>query len=146
MKFNITMTSSSLQDKLKVDFDVFRDERGTLSVAQSSGKNKLPFAVQRVFWITEVPVNGHRGKHAHQSCWEVLVAVHGEFKVRITDGKERNEVFLLNNSHEGLLIPPMMWCELYDFTSDAVCLCMASGNYDKDGYVSDYQEFLNLVK
>lgn len=140
------MASSSLQDKLLIEFESFREERGTLTLAQVKCDRNIPFDVQRIFWITKVPVKGQRGKHAHRSCWEVLTAIHGSFKVRVTDGKEKNEIFLLNDSHKGLLIPPMMWCELYDFTADAVCLCLASGAYDEGGYISDYQDFLNLVR
>lgn len=140
------MTLNSAYDNLSFNFDAFRDERGTLTIASITGDSHLPFSVQRVFWITDVPGAGRRGMHAHHSCWEALVAVKGSFKVKVTDGKNVPRTFVLDTPQKGLLIPPMMWCELFDFSDDAVCLCLASGDYDKQGYISNYQDFLLQVK
>ena len=126
-------------------FDSHSDSRGTLTVTSLIDKSHLPFDVDRIFWITNVPLYAHRGMHAHRSCWEAIVPVHGQFKVRLNDGKELSRIVSLNSPHHGLIIPPMVWCELYDFSNDAVCLCLASGNYDKEGYISDYATFLKLV-
>ena len=40
----------------------------------------------------------------------------------------------------------MVWCELFDFTPGAVCLCMASGGYDKDGYLETREEWLAALR
>ena len=84
--------------------------------------------------------------HAHKYCWEALVAVHGTFKVKVDFGNGRIETFAMDTPDKGLLIPPFVWCQLFDFTDDAVCLCLASGNYDKEGYISDYDTFLKEVR
>lgn len=133
-------------DNLNITFDAFSDSRGTLTVANLRGESILPFGVQRVFWINHVPQGGERGKHAHQTCWEALVAVNGSFTVRLDNGCEKPRCVTLQSPHTALIIPPMMWCELYDFNENAVCLCLASGDYDKDGYISDYNEYLRCIK
>lgn len=132
-------------DNLIFKFDTFSDERGELTVAQGGGENALPFSPQRVFWITNVPANGERGKHAHRTCWEALVAVKGSFVVKVDNGRDPVRTFTLDNPQTGLLIPPLVWCELSAFSSDAVCLCMASGIFDQEGYVSNYNDFLKAV-
>jgi len=126
-------------------FDTFRDGRGELTVAQSCGRHGLPFNVGRVFWISNVPAGEERGKHAHRTCWEALVAVKGSFSVKVDNGRDTARVFALDNGQTALLIPPMVWCELSSFSPDAICLCLASGCYDENGYISDYDEFLEAV-
>lgn len=133
-------------DDLLVHFETHVDMRGSLDLAACAGKgNNLPFHVRRVFWITNVPEHSRRGMHAHRTCWEVVVAVCGSFKISIDNGVS-SALFHLDSSHEGVLIPPMHWCELFDFSDDAVCLCMASGEYDKDGYINDYDSFVEETK
>lgn len=132
-------------DNLNIKFDAFTDGRGVLTVANLGEASSLPFQVQRVFWINDVPQGGERGKHAHKTCWEALVAVSGSFAVRLDNGRDAPRCVVLDSPHTALLIPPMMWCELYDFSDHAVCLCLASGDYDKDGYLSDYDAYLRFI-
>lgn len=140
------MDIQNINEDLLLDIDNYTDLRGNLSVLSLKKDGVLPFKVDRVFWLTRVPAEAQRGKHAHRTCWEILIPVHGEFKVKVDDGKGHCGEFKLCNPNKGLLIPPLVWCELFDFVSDAVCLCLASGDYDKEGYVSDFNQFLNLVK
>lgn len=121
------------------------DERGTLFVTEAGAACQVPFSVQRVFWLTGVPAGARRGMHAHQTCWEALVAVHGSFCVRLDDGVNPPETFTLERADQGLLIPPMVWCELFDFSADAVCLCLASGAYEPGGYINDHTVFKQRV-
>lgn len=127
-------------------FHSFPDERGLLTIAQENGENPLPFKIGRVFWISDVPQNNCRGKHAHQTSWELIVAIKGNFNIKVDCGNGSSHIFLLNSPQCGIIIPPLVWCELYNFSSDAVCLCMASGDYNKEKYISDYNSFLQLVK
>lgn len=136
------MTGENPIDKLLFQFDRHADVRGQLTLAHVSGDSHLPFCVQRVFWITNVPGGMGRGKHAHQTCWEALAAVSGSFQVKIDDGRGHTAEVKLDTPHKGLLIPPMYWCELTCFSKDAVCLCLASGDYDQEGYISEYGEFV----
>lgn len=139
------MSQHTSYDNLTIKFDSFHDERGELTIAQTRNGHKLPFLAERVFWITNVPVGHDRGKHAHRTCWEALVAVKGSFTVKVDNGSDPARSFTLDNPQKGILIPPMLWCELSAFTPDAVCLCMASGNYDQEGYISDYNDFLEAA-
>lgn len=135
------MKNQSPYSSLNLTFDKFTDERGSLTICLSNYQDKLPFQIGRVFWITNVPKLAVRGCHAHRRCYEALVPIHGSFKVRLDDGVHLSQEVVLDRSDKGILIPPMLWCELYDFSEDAVCLCIASGDYDKEGYVNDYEEF-----
>ncbi|MOA24392.1 TDP-4-oxo-6-deoxy-alpha-D-glucose-3,4-oxoisomerase [compost metagenome] len=61
--------------------------------------------------------------------------------MHMDDGKEK-KVFQLNRSFQGLYVCPMMWRELKNFSSGAVCMVVASEKYDEDDYYRDYSEFL----
>lgn len=140
------MDSVSPYHRLLFQTGEHSDERGSLFVAEADTATQIPFSVQRAFWLTGVPVGAKRGEHAHQTCWEALVAVHGSFSVRLDDGIHAAETFTLASPDRGLLIPPMMWCELFDFSADAVCLCLASGAYEPSGYINDYTAFKQRVE
>ena len=73
----------------------------------------------------------------------MLVAISGSFRVVLDNGKERREI-MLNHPWQGLLIVPGVWRTLEDFSSGAVCLCLASEHYDEEEYIRDYAEFKTL--
>ena len=54
--------------------------------------------------------------------------------------------FVMNNRNEGLYIPPMVWCSFSDFSTDCVCLCLTSDEYDKEGYINDLNLYLNEIQ
>ena len=120
------------------------DSRGNLAIIDNA-KSVLPFKVQRVFWIYNVPEGQVRGLHAHRTCSEVLVTVKGSLSVILTD-KNGTKEYNLNSPNKGLLIRPFVWCKLEKFSSDCVCICFASEAYDETGYINDWNSFSELIK
>ena len=112
--------------------------RGNLTVAEQA--IDVPFEIKRAYWIYDVPGGESRGGHAHKSLRQLLIPVSGSFKVVLDNGAEKKEV-LLNHPWEGLLIVPGIWRTLEDFSSGAVCMCLASDHYDENEYIRDYGEF-----
>ena len=45
-----------------------------------------------------------------------------------------------------LMVSNNMWREMFDFSSDAVLMVLASELYDESDYIRDYDEFLSFVK
>ncbi|MBR2203621.1 MAG: WxcM-like domain-containing protein [Prevotella sp.] len=115
--------------------------RGALTVTEQG--RDVPFDIRRAYWIYDVPSGESRGGHAHKELRQLLVAISGSFKVVLDNGKERREI-MLNHPWQGLLIVPGVWRTLEDFSSGAVCLCLASEHYDEDEYIRDYAEFKTL--
>ena len=112
--------------------------RGNLTVAEQA--IDVPFEIKRAYWIYDVPGGESRGGHAHKALRQLLIPVSGSFKVVLDNGAEKKEV-LLNHPWEGLLIVPGIWRTLEDFSSGAVCMCLASDHYDENEYIRDYGEF-----
>ena len=113
------------------------DPRGNLGVVEGS---TIPFQTKRVYYLYDVPSDSHRGGHAHKECQALLIALSGSFTVKLYDGREWRKV-LLNKPDKGLLIPTMVWRELEDFSSGAVCLVVASHNFSEDDYIRDIKKF-----
>ncbi len=119
------------------------ESRGSLRVVEVG--QQISFEIQRVYSVFDVPDEGERGHHAHLQQHEVLIAAQGAFTVHCEEGDLRS-VYVLDSPEIGLLLPPMVFHHLDGFSPDAVCLVLASGPYDRDEYVHDYEEFRELVR
>ncbi|MBR4650498.1 MAG: WxcM-like domain-containing protein [Prevotella sp.] len=130
---------TNLDDCKIIDLRKISDPaRGNLTVVEQM--DDVPFDIKRSYWIYDVPSGESRGGHAHKTLRQLLVPMSGSFKVVIDNGRERREV-LLNHPWQGLLIVPGIWRTLEDFSSGAVCMCLASEHYDEEEYIRDYGEF-----
>lgn len=121
----------------------FADIRGSLTAGEFA--RSIPFTPKRYFLVFGVPSVETRGEHAHRTCHQFLVCVHGEVRVVADDGHSRRE-FALDRPELGLHLPPMTWGIQYKYSSDAVLLVFASEYYDANDYIRSYDEFLSLVK
>ena len=126
-----------------IELPKFTDPRGNLSVVEEN--INVPFEIKRVFFTYDVPGGEGRADHANKSLIQFMIAVSGSFRVVLDDGFEQKE-YLLNKPYQGLLIPPMMWRKLEDFSSGAVALVICSDFYDEADYYRDYNEFLKAVR
>ena len=115
------------------------DGRGNLSVIE---KNILPYKVERIYYLYDVPSDSTRGGHAHIQLQQSLIALSGSFDVVVDDGKNRT-ILTLNKPNKALYIPKGIWRELENLSSGAVCLAIVSDIYKEEDYIRDYQDFLN---
>ena len=125
-------------DKLKT----FTDKRGSLTIVEE-GK-EVPFDIQRVYWIHNVPQGEDRGKHSNTVSSEYVIAVSGSIEITLED-KNGRQTYLLDSKDKGLLIPPNTWDEIRNFSPDAVLLVLASHTYDESTYINSYEEFLKHI-
>lgn len=58
---------------------------------------------------------------------------------------KRRKIVPLEKPYEGLYVANNMWREMYDFSSDAVLMVLASELYDESDYIRDYDEFIKFV-
>lgn len=118
------------------------EPRGNLTFVE--GGRHVPFDIKRVYYLYDVPGGAARAAHGHKALHQLMIAMSGSFDVTLDDGYEK-QVFHLNRSYFGLYIPPMLWRDLDNFSSGAVCMVLASDFYAEDDYFRDYQVFLNAV-
>jgi dTDP-4-dehydrorhamnose 3,5-epimerase-like enzyme len=119
------------------------DPRGNLTFIE--GTKHVPFEIQRVYYLYDVPGGAERAGHAHKELQQLIIAMSGSFDAIVDNGNER-KTFHLNRSYYGLYIPAMIWRELENFSSGAVCLVLASTLYDEGDYYRDYKTYLKAVR
>ena len=115
------------------------DRKGNLTVVEN-GKT-LPFDVKRVYYLYDVPGGENRGSHAHRDLSQLIIAAPGSFRVTLDDGTCKRS-FFLNRPYQGLYVKPGIWRDLEDFSSGAVCMVLASEEYDSNDYIRSYEDFI----
>lgn len=113
------------------------DMNAILTIAEGSN---IPFDIKRVYWITSNLQDEIRGEHAHKSCQQLLVCLHGELNVELEDITGNRYQFQLTSPNEMVLIPEHYWCKI-EYKKDAVVLVLASEEYDEHDYIRDYKVF-----
>ena len=125
-----------------IDLPKIQDPRGNLTFVE--GGSHVPFEIQRVYYLYDVPGGSERGGHAHKALHQLIIAMSGSFDVVLDDGNDQKRIHL-SRSYYGLYVCPMIWRELDNFSSGSVCMVLASNRYDESDYYRDYQEFLREV-
>ena len=77
----------------------------------------IPFDIRRVYYIYDTPDDGHTKKTVH-----------------------------LDRADAGLYVCQMIWRDFNNFSSDALCMVLASDYYDQNDYYHKYNEFIDDVK
>lgn len=126
-----------------IELPKISDPRGNLTFVE--GLKHIPFAMQRVYWIYDVPGGEMRGRHAFRENRELVIAVSGSFEVEVDDGNSTSR-YLLNRSYYGLYLPPMHWRSLENFSTNSLCLVLASHPYDVTDYLRNYDTFRKELK
>jgi len=122
-----------------IDLPKITDCRGNLTFIE--GGRQIPFAIQRVYYLYDVPGGAERGGHAHKELHQLIIAMSGSFDVTLDDGENKKR-FHLNRPYNGLYVCPMIWRELDNFSSGSVCMVLASNRYDEADYYRDYEAFI----
>lgn len=115
------------------------EPRGNLTFIE--GGVHVPFDIQRVYYLYDVPGGSERGGHAHKQLHQFIVAMSGSFDIVLDDGENKKRVHL-NRSYNGLYVCPMIWRELDNFSSGSVCMVLASTKYEEADYFREYAEFM----
>jgi dTDP-4-dehydrorhamnose 3,5-epimerase-like enzyme len=126
-----------------VELPLVSDERGNLTFIESA--RHVPFSIERVYYLYDVPRGVGRGGHAHKALRQLMVPLSGAFEVVVDDGRGWRERYRLDRPNVGLYIGPMIWRELESFSPGAVALVLASKKYDESDYYRNYDAFAGAV-
>lgn len=122
-----------------IELPKIKDRSGNITAIENN--IHIPFAINRVFYLYDIPGGEDRGAHAHINCHQFLVAASGSFEVLLDDGKVKKTI-MLNQPFRGLHIPPGIWASEINFSSGAICLVLASHKYDEMDYLRVYSKYL----
>ncbi len=136
---NISGEISTINQCQLVYLDKNHRVKGNMTVLESYGN--LPFGIQRIYYLYDIPGGEERGGHAHKDLKQWIIAVSGSFDVELDDGNYKKTV-TLNRPYQALTIVPGIWRELKNFSSGAICLVVASHKYDESDYIREYIDFI----
>ncbi len=122
----------------------YDDRDGSLIIAEA--QRDIPFDIKRVYYINNLEnCISIRGKHAHHKLQQVIFCINGSFTLHLDDGLTKQDV-LMNRDNVGVILGPMLWHEMLDFSSGCVLLVFASDYYNESDYIRDYATFLKLAR
>jgi hypothetical protein len=104
-----------------------RDSRGVLKVLQGSN---FPFAVKRIFWITDVPKYEVRGKHGHFETQQLLFSILGKITLEVIPPNGFESISVTLNGQEAFYLPPGHWVSMAFSTPDDILMVAADRDYD----------------
>ena len=120
------------------------DRDGSLCIMNSL--KEIPFEIKRVYYINNLdPESSLRGMHAHKKLRQVIFCINGCFTLSLDDGRTKQDIFM-REDNVGVILDPMLWHTMHDFSSGCVLLVAASDYYDEADYIRNYDEFLQLAK
>ena len=131
----------SLSEVRLINLPKVLDERGNLSFFQNN--DQIPFTIERVYWLYDVPGGETRGGHAYKNQSELIVALSGSFDVVLSQGSVER-IITLNRSYFGLFIPQMVWRHLENFSTNALAFIASNGSYDEDCYIRNFEDFKTI--
>ena len=126
-----------------IDLPMIKNPKGNLTFIESG--RQIPFDIRRVYYLYDIPGGEERGGHAHRALHQLIIAMSGSFDIRLDDGRAKKTVHM-DRSYYGLYICPMIWREIDNFSSGAVCMALASEFYDEADYYRDYDQFIRDVR
>jgi hypothetical protein len=121
-----------------IELSKINNRAGNITPVQGFGD--IPFNIERVYYLYDVPSGETRGGHAHKELQQLIVAASGSFDVVLDDGKNKRTISL-NRPNFGLYVTPLIWRELVNFSSGAVLLVLASMKYSETDYIREYSEY-----
>ena len=126
-----------------IDLPMIKNPKGNLTFIEA--RRHIPFDIRRVYYLYDIPGGEDRGGHAHRALHQLIIAMSGSFDIRLDDGRAKKTVHM-NRSYYGLYVCPMIWREIDNFSSGAVCMALASELYDEADYYRDYDQFIRDVR
>ncbi|HCR2035334.1 TPA: FdtA/QdtA family cupin domain-containing protein, partial [Enterobacter asburiae] len=126
---------------VKIPLQMHGDERGLLVAIEEN--RHIPFNIKRVYYMYDTQEKVRRGYHAHKKTTQVAIVLKGSCKFLFDDGYTKQDISL-DNPAIGLLIEPLMWHEMYDFSDDCILMVLADDFYDESDYIRNYDDFVKL--
>ena len=137
---------SSVYECVILPLNKIHNRDGNITIVE--GKKNIPFDIKRIYYLYDMPGGEVRGGHAHKELQQLIVAASGSFDVLLDDGINK-KIVTLNRPDYGLMIVPGIWRELFEFSSGAICLVLASEKYDEYDYLrtcKDFKKYCALKK
>lgn len=142
-KAKIDHRQSSVTDCKLYELDKNHQDKGNITVVENN--DQVPFDINRVYYLYDVPGGEDRGGHAHKGLYQLIIAAGGSFDITLNDGLKKKKI-TLNRPYQGIYIVPGIWRDIDNFSSGSTCLVLASEKYDEQDYIRSFEDFIDLKK
>jgi len=112
-----------------INLKTHTDNRGNLTVIEKV----VPFEIKRIFYIYGVD-DSIRGGHRHKKTMQAAICLQGNCTISNNDNIKIEE-FVLDTPSKCLIIEPVDWHQMYNFSKDAILMILASEHYDASDYI-----------
>ena len=134
----------SLEEDISIiDLTQINDARGSLTFIE--GERHIPFPVRRVYYLYDVTAGSARAGHAHFDLEQLVIAISGSFDLKLDNGFEKRTI-TCNRPWVGVHMRSLVWRDLDNFSSGAVCLVLASQRYAESDYIREYDRFIKIAR
>lgn len=132
------MKRNTVYDCHVLPLEKIHNRAGNITIIE--GDSNIPFPIKRIYYLYDIPGGESRGGHAHKELNQLIIAASGSFDVLLDDGINK-KIVKLNRPNYGLLVVPGIWRELFEFSSGAICMVLASHKYAENDYLREYNRF-----
>lgn len=133
------MRRDALDAVRRIELESFASETGALTPVEEDGR--IPFPVERVFFVRDVPAGGTRGGHAYRNTEQVVVPVLGRLRIEASDRAGRTVTYDLVPGEHAVAIPPGVWLETTALDDGTIFGVLSSKPFDPADAVRDRQAF-----
>lgn len=117
---------------------------GTLFVMEHG--REVPFPIERIFFVSGVAPGASRGDHATRETRLILFPVAGSCDVVVDDGTD-SETFRMDDPARGLMIDPMIWRSMRNFSADCVMMAVCDRPFAPGREtIDDYESYRLAVR
>ena len=110
-----------------------KDQKGDLTVIEKN----IPFDIKRVYYIYNVD-KSVRGGHRHLKTIQAAICISGSCVISCkSNSKEEIKEYKLSDPDVCLIINPVDYHTMHDFTKDAILLVLASEFYNPKDYIDE---------
>jgi dTDP-4-dehydrorhamnose 3,5-epimerase-like enzyme len=125
-------------DVQKFEVPINPDANGCLGIIEFES---LDFVPQRIYWLSDIPQGGIRGRHAHKSLRQIFVLMQGNMSIEIFQGSKKI-LYELKSRGESLVVPPGLWRNICNASEDAILLVLCDQSYSEEDYIRDFNAYL----
>ncbi|MEM2174989.1 MAG: FdtA/QdtA family cupin domain-containing protein [Candidatus Micrarchaeia archaeon] len=129
-----------------VNFKYKKDKRGILlSLEEGNGLMGLPIKLKRIFILTNLNPRFTRGEHAVKRTNQIIIALRGRCEIELDNGFTKKKL-VLNKFNKGILVYPMIWRTLKNFSEDCLILVLCDRKFSEEDYIRDYESFIQQIR
>ena len=128
-----------------IRYSIYPEYNGTLIPFYTNKHFPKYFKLKR-FFLLYGKSKFFRADHAHKKCFQIIIPLRGKIYITIKSRKYLKKFILEVHKKKCLLVPPYNWIKNKLSKNEDSLLTLCDFKYDKREYISNYKNFLKIIK